>query len=130
MNTNNPKRFGWEKEADGTQLTLEQAGVKMILAEKAAQLATADLQHWLNAKQGELINLGPSLKPLDITFVCNSGYSDYSMADGKVFERKRSNSKIWLAVALAMIAGSAIAVLEISGWLPQILPTALGGGPL
>jgi hypothetical protein len=37
------------------------------------------------------------------------------MADGKVFERKHSNSKIWLAVALAMIAGSAIAVLEISG---------------
>jgi hypothetical protein len=41
--------------------------------------------------------------------------SQYLMADGKVFERKHSNSKIWLAVALAMIAGSAIAVLEISG---------------
>jgi hypothetical protein len=101
MNTNNPKRFGWDNEADGTQLTPDEMLRIMTLKAKAA-------------RDGEGFH----------------AYSQYLMADGKVFERKHSNSKIWLAVALAMIAGSAIAVLEISGWLPQMLPTALGGGPL
>jgi hypothetical protein len=101
MNTNNRRFVSWDKEADGTQLTPDEMLRIMTLKAKAA-------------RDGEGFH----------------AYSQYLMTDGKMYERKHSNSKIWLAVALAMIAGSAIAVLEISGWLPQILPTALGGGPL
>ena len=111
MNTNNRRFVSWEKEADGTQLTLDQAFEQMVAAEKAARIATVAISpsHWY--KEGDTVTVS-------------------GMRDNKVFKSKHDNSKIWLAVALAMIAGSAIAVLEISGWLPQMLPTALGGGPL
>jgi len=60
----------------------------------------------------------------------HSGYSDYLMADNKALERKRSNLGLYFAAAVAMILGIIIATLEIKGYLPQILPTFLGGGPL
>jgi hypothetical protein len=101
MNTNNPRFVSWEKEADGTQLTPDEMLRIMTLKAKAA-------------RDGEGFH----------------AYSQHLMVDGKVFERKHDSSKIWLAVAFAMIVGSVVAILEISGWLPQILPTFLGGGPL
>lgn len=114
MNTNNPKRFGWEAEASGTKPTLMQAGFEMFGAEKNAQEAANNLQNWVD------------------TMLPNkhSGYSDYLMADNKVLERKSSNLGLYFAAAVAMILGSIIAILEIKGYLPQILPTFLGGGPL
>lgn len=114
MNINNPKRFGWEAEASGTKPTLMQAGFEMIEAEKSAQEAANKLQNWVD------------------TMLPNkhSGYSDYLMADNKVLERKSSNLGLYFAAAVAMILGSIIAILEIKGYLPQILPTFLGGGPL
>ena len=114
MNTNNRKRFGWEAEASGTKPTLRQAGFEMIKAEQNAQEAANNLQSWVD------------------TMLPNkhSGYSDYLMSDNKVLKRKSSNLGLCFAAAVAMLLGVIIARLEIKGYLPQILPTALGGGPL
>lgn len=119
MNTNNPKRFGWEAEASGTKPTLMQAGLEMIKAEQNAKEAANNLQNWIDTMQSNK----------------HSGYSDYLMADNKVLKRKSSNlglcfAAVAVAAAVAIILGSIIAILEINGYLPQILPTFLGGGPL
>lgn len=114
MNTNNHKRFGWEAEASGTKPTLMQSGLEMIRAEQDAQLAANKLQNFID-----------SSLPIE-----HSGYSDYLMRSNKVFERKHCRLKLYFAIALSMLFGSILAVLEINGYLPQILPTALGGGAL
>ena len=70
----------------------------------------------------------PSLKRLALEVILRDIEAKKAAEKAQDWQNQRLSLREIMAVVWAIIIATAIATAEISGWIPKILPSVLGGG--